>query len=279
MSASAPAPTSGSAPPPSARVEPARRALLDVGAPPLLRAARHVRLRGSHRARRPHAEGSSRGAPLDLEAGLPGGAGTRPAHAGTAGRPAGHVPGLGASPGARGHARLGRLHPAVLRDDGRARRGVRPVRAGSRWIQGAFYGIGAAVIAIIARSAWKLTKLSLKKDCLLWAIFTVTGVVTAITESEIVWVFLGAGVLADPGEAPPRLRRTPPPRRGPSLALHRPRPVRQPDLLWRILGYFAPPAPSSSGAGSPSCLPPRRRGERVPLAHASGSSSTPWRSP
>jgi len=27
-------------------------------------------------------------------------------------------------------------------------------------MQGAFYGIGAAVIAIIARSAWKLTRLT-----------------------------------------------------------------------------------------------------------------------
>ena len=39
------------------------------------------------------------------------------------------------------------------------------------WIQGAFYGIGAAVIAIIARSAYKLIRSTLKKDWLLWALF------------------------------------------------------------------------------------------------------------
>src|SRR3989442_4662610 len=38
-------------------------------------------------------------------------------------------------------------------------------------MQDVFYGIGAAVIAIIARSAVKLTKLTLRKDRLLWAIF------------------------------------------------------------------------------------------------------------
>src|SRR5206468_2422809 len=35
---------------------------------------------------------------------------------------------------------------------------------GLPWMQGAFHGIGAAVIAIIARSVWKLAKLTLKSD-------------------------------------------------------------------------------------------------------------------
>src|SRR5512135_1092712 len=76
---------------------------------------------------------------------------------------------------------------------------------GLGWIQGAFYGIGAAVIAIIVRSAWKLMKLSLKKDALLWGIFAVTCLVTAWTESEIVWLFLAAGAVALLVKARPRL--------------------------------------------------------------------------
>jgi chromate transporter len=67
---------------------------------------------------------------------------------------------------------------------------------GLAWMQGAFYGIGAAVIAIIARSAVKLSRLTLARDVLLWLLFSVAALVTAWTESEIVWVFLGAGVLA-----------------------------------------------------------------------------------
>ena len=66
---------------------------------------------------------------------------------------------------------------------------------GLAWMQGAFYGIGAAVIAVIARSAWKLVKMTLATDRLLWAIFVGAGVVTAWTESEIVWVFIAGGVL------------------------------------------------------------------------------------
>jgi chromate transporter len=67
---------------------------------------------------------------------------------------------------------------------------------GLPWMQAIFYGIGAAVIAIIARSAYKLTKLTLGKDKLLWAIFAVLAVTTAWTSREIVWLFLIAGVVA-----------------------------------------------------------------------------------
>ena len=66
---------------------------------------------------------------------------------------------------------------------------------GLPWMQGVFYGVGAAVIAIIARSVQKLTKLTLKKDWLLWSIFAINAVVTAVTETEIVWVFLASGVV------------------------------------------------------------------------------------
>ena len=66
---------------------------------------------------------------------------------------------------------------------------------GLPWMQSAFYGIGAAVIAIIGRSALKLVKLTLAKDKLLWALFIISTVATAWTESEIIWLFLGSGVL------------------------------------------------------------------------------------
>ena len=67
---------------------------------------------------------------------------------------------------------------------------------GLPWMQGLFYGIGAAVIAIIARSAVKLVKMTLARDWLPWGIFAVSALVTAWTESEIVWVFLLSGVVS-----------------------------------------------------------------------------------
>ena len=66
---------------------------------------------------------------------------------------------------------------------------------GMSWIGGAFYGISAAVIAIIARSAYKLTKLTLGKDVLLWLIFAASAAFTAITRTENLLLFLGSGLL------------------------------------------------------------------------------------
>ncbi len=77
---------------------------------------------------------------------------------------------------------------------------------GLGWMQGAFYGIGAAVIAIIARSAVKLVRMTVQKDRLLWAIFAIMMVVTAVTASEIAWLFLLSGVVTVLVRAPPRLR-------------------------------------------------------------------------
>lgn len=66
---------------------------------------------------------------------------------------------------------------------------------GTRIIAALFYGIGAAVIAIIARSAIKLVKTSVKQDKLLWAVFLALMLSTAITEKEVVWLFLTGGIL------------------------------------------------------------------------------------
>jgi chromate transporter len=66
---------------------------------------------------------------------------------------------------------------------------------GLPWMQGMFYGIGAAVIGIIARSAFKMMKLTLGRDKLLWVIFAVLAISTAWTSREIVWLFLLAGIV------------------------------------------------------------------------------------
>jgi len=67
---------------------------------------------------------------------------------------------------------------------------------GLAWMQALFYGIGAAVIGIIARSAVKLAKTTLGTDKLLWTIFAALAVSTVITQREIVWLFLTGGCVA-----------------------------------------------------------------------------------
>ncbi len=66
---------------------------------------------------------------------------------------------------------------------------------GLTWMQSVFYGVGAAVIGIIAISAHKLTTKSIGKDKLLWAIFAVLAVITIFTETEFASLFIIAGVL------------------------------------------------------------------------------------
>jgi chromate transporter len=72
------------------------------------------------------------------------------------------------------------------------------------WIQGMFYGISAAVIAIIARSAIKLVRTTVGKDWLLWGIFGLIAITTAWTKSEIVWLFVVCGFIGMLVKAPPK---------------------------------------------------------------------------
>lgn len=75
---------------------------------------------------------------------------------------------------------------------------------GLSWMQAVFYGVGAAVIGIIAMSARKLTIKSVGKDKLLWAIYLLLALVTVVTESEIAWLFIASGVLVWLLRAPPK---------------------------------------------------------------------------
>src|SRR6266702_2544451 len=75
---------------------------------------------------------------------------------------------------------------------------------GLSWMQAVFYGVGASVIGIIAHSAYKLTTKTIGRDWLLWPIYLATTVVTILTQTEQVLLFLAAGVLVWLVKAPPR---------------------------------------------------------------------------
>ncbi len=74
---------------------------------------------------------------------------------------------------------------------------------GLTWMQAVFYGVGASVIGIIAHSAYKLTSKTIGRDPLLWGIYLVTAVVTIVTQTEQILLFLAAGVLVWLVKAPP----------------------------------------------------------------------------
>lgn len=75
---------------------------------------------------------------------------------------------------------------------------------GLSWMQAVFYGVGAAVVGIIAMSARKLTLKSIGQDKLLWAIYLLLAAVTVMTESEIASLFIASGVLVWFLRAPPK---------------------------------------------------------------------------
>ena len=85
---------------------------------------------------------------------------------------------------------------------------------GLPWMQAVFYGVGAAVIGIIAMSAYKLTVRSVSKlngkairtNWLLWAFYLAGVGVTVITQSENVLLFILAGLIYMIVKAPPRWR-------------------------------------------------------------------------
>lgn len=74
---------------------------------------------------------------------------------------------------------------------------------GLSWIQAMFYGVGAAVIGIIALSSYKLTLKSIgrfsldsfKSKWLLWLFFLFAVLITYITEQEQILLFIAAGLL------------------------------------------------------------------------------------
>jgi len=75
---------------------------------------------------------------------------------------------------------------------------------GLPWMQAVFYGVGSCVIGIIAIGSYKLTTKSLGKDKLLWALFIIVAIATFVTEEEILWIILLAGVGVWFAKAPPK---------------------------------------------------------------------------
>src|SRR3954469_2763932 len=100
---------------------------------------------------------------------------------------------------------------------------------GLAWMQAVFYGVGAAVIGLISRSAYNLAKKTIGRDVLLWGILIVVALATAITGREIISLVVAAGALVWLTRAPPSALR-----RGGTMAE-----AGSGLLLLQILGFFA----------------------------------------
>ncbi len=62
-------------------------------------------------------------------------------------------------------------------------------------VQALFYGIGPAVIAIVASSAFRLAKATVKSDRRLWFIFAAVAVITVASRTEMALLFVASGFI------------------------------------------------------------------------------------
>lgn len=86
---------------------------------------------------------------------------------------------------------------------------------GLPWMQAIFYGVGAAVVGIIAISCFKLTEKSIgafapksfTQHWLLWLLYLSAAVLTVVTQQEELLLFVAAGLLNMLMKAPPKWKR------------------------------------------------------------------------
>src|SRR5215212_3021846 len=76
------------------------------------------------------------------------------------------------------------------------------------WMQAVFYGVSAAVIGIIGIASYKLAWKVNGRDPLVWGIFGVLFIVTAVAQAELAEFFLLAGILVLLVKAPPQWLRS-----------------------------------------------------------------------
>lgn len=127
---------------------------------------------------------------------------------------------------------------------------------GLAWMQAVFYGVGAAVIAIIAISAYKLTTKSIGKinlnslyqNWVLWLLYLVGLLTTIITQQEILLIFIAAGLLNMFIKAPPKTINNKPKITAllllPTIAL-----TNQQHLFWKMAWFFTKAGTFVFGSG------------------------------
>ncbi len=119
---------------------------------------------------------------------------------------------------------------------------------GLPWMQAVFYGVGAAVIGIITMGSYKLTSKSIGTDKLLWIIFVVLAATTFITEEEVLWVIILAGIAVWFAKAPPQWLTTKANVVWPTLLLQL-QPIATESKLWEIAWFFTKAGAFVFGSG------------------------------
>ncbi len=142
---------------------------------------------------------------------------------------------------------------------------------GLAWMQAVFYGVSAAVVGIILISLYKLSIKSiskinlpaLKQNWILWTFYFVAAVITFVTKTENIFVFLAAGFIYMFIKAPPKWRRQ---SQLSLLFLGFEFWQYEPTVLWKIAFFFARAGTFVFGSGLAI----------VPFLHAGVVTETRW---
>lgn len=142
---------------------------------------------------------------------------------------------------------------------------------GLAWMQAVFYGVSAAVVGIILISLYKLSIKSISKinlpalrqNWILWTFYIVAAVITFVTKTENIFVFLAAGFIYMFIKAPPNWRRQ---SQLSLLFLGFEFWQYEPTVLWKIAFFFARAGTFVFGSGLAI----------VPFLHAGVVTETRW---
>jgi chromate transporter len=75
-----------------------------------------------------------------------------------------------------------------------------------KWMEFAFYGVSASVLAIVIRSSYTMSKAIADNDHWLWGIFAINILITSATNIQIYWSLILSGLLVWIVKARPRFR-------------------------------------------------------------------------
>jgi chromate transporter len=118
-------------------------------------------------------------------------------------------------------------------------------------VQALFYGIGPAVIAIVALSALRLARTTVGEDRRLWVIFGIVALITVVARAEIALIFVVAGLIGVLLYSTPGNRQEPGSRHASLIALAAAvgiYPVALP-LLMELGGFFVKAGAFTFGSG------------------------------
>ncbi len=115
-------------------------------------------------------------------------------------------------------------------------------------VQALFYGIGPAVIAIVACSAFRLAKASVKTDRRMWFVFGIVALITIVSRAEIALMFVVSGFIGILLYSPPGSWKKPEKMVSGILYPVSGLTVTAP-VLWKLAGFFVKAGAFTFGSG------------------------------